>query len=992
MKENEIQSESILTTNVETDLDQESKKDPLPDFETFDEDDLKKSYDNPMQYVHALVTGMPKKDSKAYMKTEAYVALDSSEDESALNRASSEYPIGELPRAGASPVKVYHIVDENAYQELRQKTVELSDSLMDVIEKRLSSSDAQRDYANSLYGEVTMESERLEKLKEEVRRTDSELLGLQDQIKEMNDELERLTPLFNNAQNRESIKQLQDRIVSLEEEIRNLPEGSTNDNVFNPFAAGSERRQKEMQLENARKDLEESLRLQSEINRLREQIPATQKQYDERFANTPSLKMAQERFDRYREQVEMDSNADQYEEHRAKAHKFLAATGPNRLKRWADGYTNTYMATKTPFPLGALAMGPVLDVSSEKDIVGKVAASKRQQFPIYDCVIQADAVEQTLVDFWKDKEKGKMDAAGEELMRRKLYDHVSQLEVLLDQVYETSLDPEKSQKLKELQFTDPGNDPFHMHERAARGSAVLRSAAEAYRVGLENNWSLEDMATMSTFNYVRRKANCNTLSPGKATDLKNHLKSLYQDPPVYKDEEHKKWVEDLNEYWKKMETIPLTNKEQRQERIEQMHELIRVGFEKKYIDAEVAKNFNLFYQEGKKKDLLIEQGKEPAFFEVKNLKTGRELKDLKEELKAAEDIDYKKIEAAEQERLKEEEKKNKKEDKEKPAEESTEPDTEFFDDSLDQSFYGAENSGLTQQQLREYAKDAEPGEDITQELFGKKSGREKESGIKTEEGDSIPVDVEFEMSMKKFMTTRSSVFMGRESEEHKNLREAMIEMQELKEKLARDNSRENLENFIEKTDEVIYRSRVYQEAKGNANTPAGKERLQGAMDIEKYAQKELFYACKTYSKENDVAMSIARIRGHISDHKSSDAVMELQNAGKPVDKASREHQKEVAATILVNNFSKSEVKFNQKGFQLMGANAIKKDILASKEFHKVMNTYFDNPNIRQEDMVAEIASGKTAEKMSKLHRQLNEKSKQQEKAMEKRADKGPRVM
>ena len=239
---------------------------------------------------------------------------------------------------------------------------------------------------------------------------------------------------------------------------------------------------------------------------------------------------------------------------------------------------------------------------------------------------------------------------------------------------------------------------------------------------------------------------------------------------------------------------------------------------------------------------------------------------------------------------------------------------------------------------------------------------------------------EIDMSMYKFASKRSIIFLGRESKEHKDLRIAVEELEDLELKKKNPLLKEQYsdEKYLAKLDEIIYRSRIYQKEKAGADTSAGKKRLEGAKKYEafaKQARKAIIDRKNAEKPDNEKELTLKELR-------INNAVAAANKAGEEMGKmnsipagAGKRQFIEYAADILVGKFASSNSEPLQEGFLIKGANVLKKELLASKEFNRMISSY-----VRERKAIPDIVQELSSEAgMNKL-RSMSEKIRQEARA------------
>ena len=993
----------------------------LPEPETFSEEQLKQSYSGLDKHLNSFISSLPNKEGNEFMETELYLDVVNHEENSSYSKAYDieSPPIGNINMNG-NAAKIYTVRNRKAFTHLQASTTEIADEMDRYREAQLTGNQGRIDYGNALVQELSDENAMLNQVKQDQK----EFLEWREREAEtvLNQEHVRVTEALEAAQKKydEAQKKLEETKKRLAENEAAPDNDSMDSFTYNPFSKPVAKKLDtnalkldEESLSEAEKNLEqakEQVRIaQEKAAQKRAELDEKQKSHEERVARY------QNRFNTMEKAIIRDTRADMYDLNKEKARAFTSAMGPNRLRRWGQGFTDAYMMTQTPLLAANMAYAPVIDVFGS--LPAKIAAANRMGFPVYDMVIQTDAAEQTIADYLADKakNKGTLSPEREDNYRRRLYDQMSRVDVYLDKIYEKGMDKEANARLKELGITDQGNDAFHLHEKAARGTGLLKSTAQATKMGLENGWGMDDIHALAYFNSIRKQSRNMTIAPLVTTfaGYKPYEK------PQYKDAQHKDWLDRMDALWIEMEKNPLQGGQHRQNCLANMKELVREGYERDYVNESFAASFNSMLSLADKRTLRIEQGLEPAVYHTENLSMSSDVTRELEDMEKFENLDL-----AKQEREQAEKEAEKKKKEEKAAQETgqeTEPETldEFegkMDESIDMndSIYSDGSSVSFESVSQETARQQED-DFINDTLFGgkKQSGRNPsldesfsssssetmestgasygETGASKgesmgesmgetvgETGKDLQYDNHLTDMMYRFSTERSSIFMGWESDEHKNLREALAKMQDARIKAGWPMKADQIGDYLASLDEVVCRGRQYVNEKENAHTPAGQARLKAANELKEYAKAERKRVLAVYNDEKGTELNLKQLRKEVTDQKAFEAeakIVNLCESGMPATKEEQKQIKELAADIMANNFANSKLEAMNKGFHNMGANVIKEDIMKSKEFGVLMKSYFNNPNMNAENMVYELKSGKAAKKMTKVHKKLQERDK-----------------
>lgn len=907
-----------------------AKRKDLPEFVEVPDDVLKASYFNPQAYVDPIITSMATgEEQTAEINRPPYTDMNATDPESVAGRLyiprGEEEPLHITDYAqvgGLGNRHIYRMANPKMLNELRQVFRKNADRCDEISTQRLDSKEELLQYGNDLMHQLDLEEQKLNEAKKAKEDFVKSPVGEVERVEVTRMQMVRATEALEKIQKKHDT--LAEKVQKLTEELKDLPDAEMP-LVYNPFNPGVNKKQKEISLDTSKKELEEAetelAKAKEEAEKAKENSQKAQKDYDDRIAELDAqIANFQKRYDVMKEQIEQDVTPEGYEKIKTKTMNLLKAAGPNRIRRAADGYSPDYMSTKTPFIYGSQAFGPVLDLSREKSITAKVALCSRNDFPLYDAVIVEDAVEQTLVDYWKEKDgtKAPLNPQKEERYRRRLYDQVSQLDGYLTEIYKTLDDPEKNRQLWDMQISDKGNEPWHMHQDSVRGSLGLKSATEAYMTGLEHNWHIDDLGVLANFNFIRRNERNRTLH-SQATNQKNLDK---YEKPKYKDAGHEKWLNEMDQLWEKVQSTPVTSAEQRKELLEEVHRKIRQGYIKDYVNPVDAKGFHQTYAACRKRDLLIERGLEPAYVETKNLTMSDKGKERLNEIKEFREGDLKL----------------------------------GSDKALGRKSDTLENDALESRATVE-----------------EKAGPSKRSTVQSG-GETVQTDWEFEKTFEKFNTKRSKIFLGRESTEHENLRAAAEKMRDVRAKIGYPMKPEKLPEYLNVLDEVAYRSSQYQKSHANPNTPAGKDRLKGAVEFESMAKEELLRVKNAMNKSLGTNHDLSTLRtmvAKVQGTKAEEKISELMSGENPLEDKTKEQIREHAATIMAAAVSNSSVEASRNGFQTMGMNAVKKSILKNKEFASVMQDYFIKPGMTAKKMIGELKNGKAIQKMTKLRKNLD---------------------
>ena len=307
--------------------------------------------------------------------------------------------------------------------------------------------------------------------------------------------------------------------------------------------------------------------------------------------------------------------------------KLLKSIGTDRVRRAIAGYPDSYMALKYPFIYGINAIGACLEARVNGDeYSGKTLSQKiekwRDDFPIHDAYTDGAEMIDNLIEYDIAKKKGTLSPEREEVFRNMLYSNILQLKDDFEKIESVITDPEKNKAVYEDRVVSVGNDPFHLHSKSARGCLSATVSLEMYQAGLENGWAIEDLAVLAAFNYNYRK-NKYDLECNGSMSLDGYKE---YETPKYKNDDHKKYFQDMGDLVEKIKTTRLKDVKDRNALLNEMKELIDKGIEKNYLIQNQPKEaFNAYFHDARLRDRNIKKGKEKAVYNTDVRKNATEV-------------------------------------------------------------------------------------------------------------------------------------------------------------------------------------------------------------------------------------------------------------------------------------------------------------------------------------------------------------------------------
>ena len=247
-----------------------------------------------------------------------------------------------------------------------------------------------------------------------------------------------------------------------------------------------------------------------------------------------------------------------------------------------------------------------------------------------------------------------------------------------------------------------------------------------------------------------------------------------------------------------------------------------------------------------------------------------------------------------------------------------------------------------------------------------------------------------------FNSKRSSLLLGRESDEHKRLRESCEAYKKLVDKSLNEPLDKSLdksldkpldkfgydaqtENFIERLevlDEMQFTAHNYIRAKTKAgvSSSAGKRRLRGAKQNEKFAieakrnlMKEMRE--KGYDFPGDTFESL---RQEVSEAKAQIAIEKISRLDRfPNDKEEIKSLKDAVADVMMAKYATSKNEAIHRVYNRKGARIMKQELLKSSEFNDMVSKYMKQKNMTPALMAEELKNNAAMAKMKKMNESIN---------------------
>ncbi len=264
--------------------------------------------------------------------------------------------------------------------------------------------------------------------------------------------------------------------------------------------------------------------------------------------------------------------------------------------------------------------------------------------------------------------------------------------------------------------------------------------------------------------------------------------------------------------------------------------------------------------------------------------------------------------------------------------------------------------------------------------------------------EELGMKTDLKLFINNFNTSRTRFVFGRESDEHKNLRNSVNDLKTAMQSIDADRvnaatTSDEITDYFIKLEEVILNAKAYRVAKKEVpSSPAGKERLKGSNQLEQYAKKEML---KLLLKSKDIGLvsevaDVSKLRGKVAELRSKAAVDKIKKMDHiPQTAEEKALFYDAAADIMVANFAKSTSVAAKKAVAGRGLVKLKKEILKDSDFKNIMNGFLRTENMNPMSLANAVNSLNSLEKMNKLKGQfvrdnskmLQEKDKKRENIM-----------
>ena len=243
-------------------------------------------------------------------------------------------------------------------------------------------------------------------------------------------------------------------------------------------------------------------------------------------------------------------------------------------------------------------------------------------------------------------------------------------------------------------------------------------------------------------------------------------------------------------------------------------------------------------------------------------------------------------------------------------------------------------------------------------------------------------DRKISIAMADLTTERTDLWFSSENAEHKKLRLAAEELQKFmkdnpKDKALADGKtdaqkQEYLAKYQSKLKAVQFYGKIYQDKRLKASSVGGKARLRGATGLVDFAGVELDTISKTMdSFQKGPVSNAAGLEIKLATDNWMQANFKLMKMKEfPKEEKAAKEVTELVADVIVGIFSAEHGTYGRKAAVLMGADALKQEILGSDSMKAMMKSYVKDKSKSPADLANELQNGTALKKFPKLSEQF----------------------
>ena len=257
-----------------------------------------------------------------------------------------------------------------------------------------------------------------------------------------------------------------------------------------------------------------------------------------------------------------------------------------------------------------------------------------------------------------------------------------------------------------------------------------------------------------------------------------------------------------------------------------------------------------------------------------------------------------------------------------------------------------------------------------------------------------------------FNSKRTDIGLSNENEGHKNARLALEGLKKfnkdnpIPKKPTGDNVSKEInqkykddyldyaEKYLAKLETVQHYSKKYQESRKGASSSGGKKRLQGAVEADRYANREKANLLETLKEAKLVKedCTLDDLRSQLAMRKMNSKYALISNANAmPVTDREKRKFKDYAADIMVGRLIMVKDSKGYKTAQTTGTEVLKANIMKDKDFNRLFNSYLKDRNMNPAKFAAEMVGEGSVDRMKTINSSINKSEQKMTREKEQKA-------
>ena len=560
-----------------------------------------------------------------------------------------------------------------------------------------------------------------------------------------------------------------------------------------------------------------------------------------------------------------------------KLREFAKTVSSKMLRNVAKGYSEISLSYRTPLGISINSYSALVHIDFTTNKLYRNYKKYKNDFPVYDYLIETGNLMGLLTDYYVDKDKNEDGIVGKEAeteYRQKIYNEVVKIIPLYNKLMAQAENEEMNEKLRTDKMIDIKNDAFHMHPRAERGTLHIKCGLEAYKIGLENGWPLDDIPIIASFmSIAEKKRNDAEMKP--CLTIEDYKKNINDKKPGYRSEKEEEYVNTMFTLIEKVKEKKLNSKDDRKKLLHEMDQMISDGISNGFL----AKNVFL-------EDKIISQ-------------------DIQANVK----------------------------------------------------YYNQLNSQRYQREIN---------------IF-----KGKQPGIYPPA--TLDNSFKFNYMVQEMNSERTDRWFCSESKSHENFRKSVEELAKFREEnkepesgATREEKEKYYSEYLAKIDRVKLYSEKYIGKRMGASSTGGKTRLKGAADFSAFADEERkLIESRLRESENE---KIDDLRVKMAVNKKDESLKKIEGFTEMPskdDEKGRNRLSSLAADVLVGRFAAKNNSTAQKAFNELGFDVMKAEILKSKDFKNMMNSYMNDKKMDPKELCIQLTSDGALNRVNGLNKNIN---------------------